>query len=67
MKLFRAKITICQGCVDGDGQECHSPGCSLYLHRVDLPIEVDEMVEIGDVENRSREIEFVPWLTEDWQ
>ena len=30
-------IQICQPCLDGEGQECHTPGCSMFLHRVDLP------------------------------
>lgn len=31
-------ITICQPCLDGVKSECHTPGCALFLHRVDLPI-----------------------------
>ncbi len=38
MKYKRIKITICQPCLDGEGRECHSPACALFLHRVDLPI-----------------------------
>lgn len=38
MKLKSVKIWICQACLDGQGEECHTPGCSLFLHRVDLPI-----------------------------
>lgn len=30
-------IHICQQCLDGKGSECHTPGCALFLHRVDLP------------------------------
>ncbi|HOK44346.1 MAG TPA: hypothetical protein PLK67_00340 [Bryobacteraceae bacterium] len=36
--LRNINITICQSCLDGKGEECHTPGCALYLHRVDLPI-----------------------------
>lgn len=32
------EITICRACLDGEGDECHTPECALYLHRVDLPI-----------------------------
>ena len=37
--LKTIKITICQDCLDGKGQECHTPGCALWLHSVDLPID----------------------------
>lgn len=36
--LRNVNITICQPCLDGIGSECHTPGCALYLHHVDLPI-----------------------------
>lgn len=53
MKLKLVQMWICQGCLDGDGDECHTPGCAMYLHSVDLPIapelyevlkEVNEMI-----------------------
>lgn len=37
--LRHIAVTICQACIDGTGQECHTPGCALWLHRVDLPID----------------------------
>lgn len=39
MKLKKVEIMICEGCLDGVGEECHTPGCALWLHRVDLPID----------------------------
>lgn len=36
--LREITIVICRLCLDGQGSECHTPGCALYLHRVDLPI-----------------------------
>lgn len=45
MKLKQVKIWLCQGCLDGDGEECHTPGCALYLHKVDLPI-MPELYEV---------------------
>ncbi len=39
MKLKKIIITICEACLDGLGQECHTPGCALYMHRVDLSID----------------------------
>lgn len=38
MKLKIVEIRLCEACLDGVGQECHTPGCALFLHRVDLPI-----------------------------
>jgi hypothetical protein len=38
MKLKTIEIMICEACLDGIGEECHTPGCALWLHRVDLPI-----------------------------
>lgn len=53
MKLKRITITICEPCLNGEGSECRSPGCALYLHRVDLPIDpmlygVQEEMEVGE-------------------
>lgn len=31
-------LRICEPCIDGIGQECHTPGCDLWLHAVDIPI-----------------------------
>ena len=71
MILYRAKITICKGCIDGDGQECSTPGCYLFRHRVDLPITVDDPVQIAEVEDTSRGIErlmpeYFEWQSQDW-
>lgn len=32
------KLWLCDPCVDGKGSECHTPGCALFLHAVDIPI-----------------------------
>jgi hypothetical protein len=39
MKLKRILIWICEACLDGIGEQCHTPGCALFLHSVDLPID----------------------------
>ncbi len=39
MKLKTVELMICEACLNGEGQECHTPGCALWLHRVDLPID----------------------------
>ncbi len=49
--LRRVTMTICDACIDGLGKECHTHGCALWLHRVDLPIH-RELIEIDAVETR---------------
>lgn len=39
MKLKTIEIMICEACLAGKGEECHTPGCALWLHTVDLPID----------------------------
>ena len=26
------QIPLCNYCLDGEGDECHTPGCALFLH-----------------------------------
>ena len=37
-------VHLCVACIKGVGQECHTPGCALFLHRVDIPI-MEELLE----------------------
>lgn len=39
MIIKKIAIDICEACLNGDGQECHTPECALFLHTVDLPID----------------------------
>jgi len=57
MKLQHIKIWVCSPCIDGEGQECHTPGCALFLHRVDLPIhrELIEVIEEHEVDSETGE------------
>jgi hypothetical protein len=32
--LRLVQLRICQACLDGEGAECHTPGCALWLHSV---------------------------------
>ena len=43
MKLKTIKIQICEACLDGIGEECHTPGCALFLHSVDS-LGIDENI-----------------------
>lgn len=45
MKIKRIIINICEPCLKGEGKECHTPGCALFLHKVDLPIH-EELYEV---------------------
>lgn len=45
MKLKKIIITICKACLNGEGSECHTSGCALCWHKVDLPI-VSDLYEI---------------------
>ena len=38
MKIKLITIHVCEACLDGQGEVCHTPGCALFLHKVDLPI-----------------------------
>jgi len=38
---------ICVACIRGEGEECHTPGCILWLHKVDIPI-IEELLEDAD-------------------
>lgn len=38
-KLFRITGWICEACLNGEGEQCHTPGCFLIRHRApDFPI-----------------------------
>ena len=39
MKIKRIVIDICDACLEGNGQMCNTPGCALFGHKVDLPID----------------------------
>jgi len=39
MKLKTIKIMICEACLEGVGECCWTPGCALWLHKVDLSID----------------------------
>ena len=52
MKIKRIEIDICEACLDGKGEECHTPGCALWLHRVDLPIHPEMYKVIAEYEEK---------------
>jgi len=52
MKLHTIRIRICEARLNGEGQECHTPGCAMWLHAVDLPFYplIYEVIETDVVE-----------------
>jgi hypothetical protein len=37
--LYMVTLPLCGRCIEGEGGECHTPGCSLYMNRApDLSI-----------------------------
>lgn len=45
--LHQVTTTICSLCLDGEGGECHTPGCILWLNRApDLPLR-ESILEFG--------------------
>ena len=74
MKLKRIEVTICEACLNGEGDVCHTPGCALCRHAVDLSIDPLEYVvlEEWDVDGtKSRtEVECMDcheyWDTREW-
>jgi hypothetical protein len=50
MKIKHIAIKICEACLDGVGDECHTPGCALWLHSVDLPIDENLYIVLDECE-----------------
>lgn len=50
-------MPICEPCIKGDGSECHTPGCALWLHRVDLPMHPELAVDVDALGARVAELE----------
>ncbi|MGB3443966.1 MAG: hypothetical protein WBA97_34960 [Actinophytocola sp.] len=36
--VHKITLNLCEPCINGVGEECHTPGCDLWLHAVDMPI-----------------------------
>ena len=32
MKTKKIEIWLCEACLNGEGQQCDTPGCALFLH-----------------------------------
>ena len=32
MKIKKIVIELCEACLVGEGEECHTPGCALWMH-----------------------------------
>lgn len=31
-RVHQVKIRLCEACLEGKGDECHTPGCALFIH-----------------------------------
>jgi hypothetical protein len=38
-------VNLCDGCIDAKGQECHTPGCAMFLHSVDIPFHREVLLD----------------------
>lgn len=42
VSLHRVTLTLCSLCLNGEGGECHTPGCSFWMHAApDIPVYVE--------------------------
>ena len=55
-EVRRVIVNLCVACIKGEGQECHTPGCALFLHRVDLPIHEELLEDADQAEARARRL-----------
>lgn len=58
MKIKEVKIWLCEACLNGEGQECHTPGCALWIHNSPgLPIapELYEVLQEYEEEDEKEE------------
>lgn len=39
-KLKKVEIILCEDCLNGEGVQCHTPGCALFLHHVPGPMPI---------------------------
>ncbi len=50
MKIKKIAIWICQGCLDGIGQVCWTPGCALIRRDVGMPIHESKYEVLDELE-----------------
>jgi len=41
MKIYRVELLLCEACIKGEGEMCHTASCILCRHSVDLPIDLE--------------------------
>ena len=54
MKVKLVQMWVCEACLNGKGEECHTPGCILYMHNSPgdpLIPELYEVLEEYDVDS----------------
>lgn len=41
-RLRTVQLQVCEACIERRGDECHTPGCTFWLHSVaDIPAAID--------------------------
>jgi hypothetical protein len=54
------RLWLCDPCLDGAGDECHSPGCALWINRApDIPLRDNPCVTITDSDEGARVIGYL--------
>ncbi len=46
MRMKLVKIWLCEACLNGEGKECHSPGCALWMHDSPGHLIMPELYEV---------------------
>ena len=44
-KLHRVSLYVCALCLDGEGGECHVPGCAFWMHAAPIGDPLDVLRE----------------------
>lgn len=63
MKVHQIQIWLCQACLDGVGSECHTPGCAMWMHSIDLPFDPDSYEILKSVDEDDVAREAVPLMS----
>jgi hypothetical protein len=52
VSLHKVTLTLCSLCLAGEGGQCHTPGCDLWMHAApDIPVYVDHGYEPASKED----------------